>query len=225
LNLLVSETFYSIQGEGPLMGTPCLFIRTAYCNLHCTWCDAWYTWDHKRADVKKESFSIPVEDLIKDVRRHRVIIITGGEPLLQRDALEELIGWAGAYGRLWQFETNGTRPPLRTNVDIRYVVSPKLSNNEADPFGRRIKYDVLRQFLGRTHYFKFVIDHPEDVDEAVHIVNFLGLDNRIVWLMPQAVDSDMLSLKGEWIAEECKRRGWMYSDRLHIRLYGDQRGT
>src|SRR5262245_25349434 len=52
----ISETFRSLQGEGPYSGMPATFIRTGYCNLHCDWCDAWYTWNVGRVPNIKSTF-------------------------------------------------------------------------------------------------------------------------------------------------------------------------
>jgi 7-carboxy-7-deazaguanine synthase len=220
----VSEKFVSIQGEGPLSGRSATFIRTAYCNLHCTWCDAWYTWDHSRVNVKETSKQEETTEVAKWIRNQvpNLVIFTGGEPLLQEDALFEVF-LGRRSGQMFQFETNGTIKPhtaLSMCQDVWWVVSPKLKNNGADNFKRRIKPRVLEWFNERPHTaFKFVIESPQDIDE----VACLELDNVI--LMPEGTTSEELDEKMPWIIEACIEQGWTYSDRLHIRAFGDKRGT
>ena len=81
----ISEIFYSIQGEGRLVGTPSVFIRTSGCNLRCVWCDTPYTsWT---PEGEKRS----VDEIVNEVEKypHRHVVLTGGEPLLAAE-IEEL---------------------------------------------------------------------------------------------------------------------------------------
>ena len=77
----IIEVFHSIKGEGPFTGYRTSFIRTARCNLRCTWCDTTYSFGPGRER------SIP--SLVREVRRHgtRYACLTGGEPLLQRESV------------------------------------------------------------------------------------------------------------------------------------------
>ena len=81
----ISEIFYSLQGEGRLIGLPSVFIRTSGCNLRCVWCDTPYT------SWQPEGRSYPIEKIIREVEKYpaRHVVITGGEPLLAPE-LEEL---------------------------------------------------------------------------------------------------------------------------------------
>ena len=74
----ISEIFYSLQGEGRLIGLPSVFIRTSGCNLRCVWCDTPYT------SWQPEGRSYPIEKIIREVEKYpaRHVVITGGEPLL-----------------------------------------------------------------------------------------------------------------------------------------------
>ena len=81
----ISEIFYSIQGEGRLLGVPSVFVRTSGCNLRCRWCDTPYT------SWKPEGKSWSVKNILGEVDKYptRHVVITGGEPLLAPD-IEEL---------------------------------------------------------------------------------------------------------------------------------------
>jgi len=222
--LWLSEVFDSIQGEGPLMGQPATFIRTAYCNLHCTWCDAWYTWDHKRIDVKANSYAVNTQTYKPEMKR--IVILTGGEPLLQQEALFQFIRTNPNHD--YQFETNGTIIPNSSAMTFRpvyYVVSPKLLNNQADSKRQRIRDVPMKWFRNNSAYFKFVIKNPSDLKEVGRILLDYDIHARRVWLMPEGRSSEELDRVAPFVADECKRQGYNYSDRLQIRLWGDKRGT
>jgi organic radical activating enzyme len=150
-----------------------------------------------------------------------MVVITGGEPLLQQRDLAALID-ALRVNRGWrvEIETAGTIAPA-LDVD-QWNVSPKLENsgNRRD---RRYKPDVLRAFqaTGRAA-FKFVVTEVEDLDEITAIVDECALDN--VWLMPEGIDAAALDARLAWIAPAAIERGWNVTTRLHVVLWGNERG-
>jgi 7-cyano-7-deazaguanosine (preQ0) biosynthesis protein QueE len=101
MNASITEIFRSIQGEGKYLGLPMVFVRFAGCDVGCAWCDTDYT-------LKEE---LPVEDLAARIRAlcHEVsfISLTGGEPLLQAEALTALLPLLKKEGRMIFLETNG----------------------------------------------------------------------------------------------------------------------
>src|SRR5688572_33012587 len=80
----ISEIFYSIQGEGRLLGIPSMFVRTSGCNLRCRWCDTPYT------SWQPEGKSWSVEEILGEIAKYpnRHVVITGGETLLEPDIVE-----------------------------------------------------------------------------------------------------------------------------------------
>ena len=99
-----SEIFYSIQGEGQLVGLPSVFFRTSYCNLRCIWCDTPYTsWQPENKDIS-------VEDAVAAILAHdcKQVVITGGEPFMQPKALISLCQQLQQRGLHITIETNGT---------------------------------------------------------------------------------------------------------------------
>ena len=98
----VTEIFRSLQGEGKNQGKGCLFIRFAGCNLNCHWCDTEY--------AKTGGNELSLDAILEQVWRNNppYICITGGEPLLQADALEPLLASLHKRGALIDIETNGT---------------------------------------------------------------------------------------------------------------------
>lgn len=215
-----------MQGEGVLAGTPSVFVRTSGCNLRCSWCDSAYTsWE-------PEGETEDVENIVEHVEGYDVdhVVLTGGEPLLQSD-FDEL---CAALDEHKTVETNAT---VYRDVDADLVsMSPKLSNSTpSEDAGawreihekERLDFDVIDSYISSHDYqLKFVVADREDLDEIKDVLASLSDYNRNrVLLMPEGVDRDTLRERGEWLAEVCKERGFRYSPRLQIHIYGNKRGT
>jgi organic radical activating enzyme len=236
------EIFHTLQGEGIGVGTPAVFIRTSRCNLHCVWCDTDHTWNFEGTPWQHEKDAIPG---YKKHRREDVTwemtpadaatailaygcghtVITGGEPLLQEADLLEMIGHIRAREpeHFFEVETNGTRMPGEAFArEIgRFNVSPKLANSGMDA-ALRIVPGVLAHFAAMPQAcFKFVISAEADLEE----VWALGLPREKILLMPEGRDVASLDANAAWLAGRCRDLGVRFSDRLHIRLWGDKRGV
>ena len=115
--LQLAEIFYSVQGEGTWTGTPAVFVRLAGCNLSCAFCDTDYAL----------AFVDAIDGVVARVRAAGgacpMVILTGGEPLAQREALA-LIDALRADGRRVHVESNGTIP-TDLPADVWLTVSPK----------------------------------------------------------------------------------------------------
>jgi organic radical activating enzyme len=115
--LQLTEIFYSVQGEGTWTGTPAVFVRLAGCNLSCSFCDTDYAL----------KFFGSVADVVARVRDAGgscpMVILTGGEPLAQRETVA-LIDALRADGRRVHIESNGTLP-TELPGDVWLTVSPK----------------------------------------------------------------------------------------------------
>jgi 7-carboxy-7-deazaguanine synthase len=226
--LKLSELFVSLQGEGPSLGKPCAFLRLAGCNLHCRFCDTKYTWDfqtYRYQDEVRVRAITEVADEIVATGQSR-LVITGGEPLIQRRALERLLALLPATFVV-EVETNGTFSPgdaLAARVD-QWNVSPKLENG-GDPRAARVVPAALAALVatGRA-YLKFVLDDPRDADEALSLARELGVANERVLFMAQATTRDELRRSSPLVAAEALARGVGYSHRLHVELWGGRRGT
>jgi 7-carboxy-7-deazaguanine synthase len=227
--LVVSEVFGpTFQGEGPSLGRRAGFVRLGRCNLACTWCDTPYTWDWQRFDPKVELAQRSADDVAAQVEAMRVplVVVTGGEPLLQQSHLHPLLGRLRETGHEVEVETAGTVAPddeVTAAVD-RFNVSPKLasSGNAAE---RRYRPDVLRAFVatGKAN-FKFVATSPADLDEAAYVVRDVGIDARAVWVMPEGTAAATVTQRLGDLAAGVTERGWNLTTRLHVVLWGDQRG-
>jgi 7-carboxy-7-deazaguanine synthase len=224
--IVVNEWFGpTIQGEGPSTGRRCGFVRLGRCNQSCVWCDEPQTWAWDRFDSAAELHEMPVTDVVAAVEAMDVdmVVITGGEPLLQQQALEVLLRELKHGGKRIEIETAGTiAPAMADGLVDQWNVSPKLANS-GNPRERRYKPDVLRAFeaTGRAA-FKFVACEPSDLDEVDAMVGVCGLTN--IWIMPEGTDASTLQRRAAVLADDVVKRGWNLSSRLHILLWGDARG-
>lgn len=225
----ISEIFYSIQGEGSLVGIPSVFVRTSGCNLRCVWCDTPYTsWTPEGAEMS-------VGEIVSSVRSYpaKHVVVTGGEPMIapEAGALTRALRELGLHITI---ETAGT---VFTEVACDLMsISPKLANSTprereggrwaAQHERLRFRPDVLRRLMDLCAYqLKFVIASPDDIGEVSSMVSTLGAAPENVILMPEGTDAASLQERGRWLAEICKGRGWRYSPRLHVDLWGNRRGV
>lgn len=225
----ISEIFYSIQGEGSLVGVPSVFIRTSGCNLRCTWCDTPYTsWQPEGDDL---SITQIIEAAAGFSSPH--IVITGGEPMISPQIVE-LTTAVRERGMHITIETAGTvYAPVACDL---MSISPKLKNSiplERDQ-GRwagqhdrlRLQPGILKRLIAEYEYqLKFVVASPEDLAEIAEIREMLLAPRSRVILMPEGTDAAILHQRGIWLAEICKVEGYRYSPRLHVDLWGNRRGT
>ena len=224
--LVVSEVFGpTFQGEGPSLGRRAGFVRLGRCNLSCSFCDTPYTWDWERHDPAKELTRIDVCDLADRVRAMHVplVVVTGGEPLLQQSHLVEFLSELHPSHEV-EIETAGTLAPNDQLVSLvtRFNVSPKLSNSGMD-LERRYKPAVLRALEAtRKAAFKFVVSDEESLEEVESIVDECRLHD--VWVMPEGVTPEGITGRSRDLAEAVLRRGWNLTTRLHVLLWGDERG-
>jgi 7-carboxy-7-deazaguanine synthase len=227
----LAELFYSIQGEGKLVGVPSVFVRASGCNLRCVWCDTPYaSWDPEGPDIEIAQIARRVAEF----GAHHVVV-TGGEPLVMPDIVE-LCDALKSNGHHITIETAATVfKPLKLDLAS---LSPKLSNStptdrEGGRFAaahekNRLRIDVIQQFIDSSPAFqlKFVVSHERDMEEIDAILKQLhGLGPDDVLLMPEGIDEATLDSRAGWIADICKRTGYRFCPRLHVALYGNVRGT
>lgn len=226
----VSEVFLSLQGEGVHVGTPSVFLRTFRCNLTCGWCDSKYTWlNQDTARAGREYQLMTTSGLLEKVLAYgtRHLVLTGGEPLLNQRVLLPVLSDLKKRGFYVEVETNGTLAPsveFAAAVDC-FNVSPKTSNSGVDE-RLRTRPRVTRAFVdSKKAWFKFVIGRLEDVMEVEDLISKSSIPRELVLLMPEGTDSTALLERGRWLAELCKEKGFRFSPRLHILLFGNRRGT
>jgi 7-carboxy-7-deazaguanine synthase len=225
--LRISEIFYSIQGEGILAGIPSVFLRTSGCNLRCTWCDTPYT------SWKPEGTEMTMGAILSDVRRRWAthVVVTGGEPMIA-DQIVELTKGLKKLDLHVTIETAGT--VYKPVVCDLMSISPKLANStpvrrEGGKYAAqhdRLRYqpDVLKRLMEFEYQLKFVVAAKEDLEEIEKIIKETGADRSRVVLMPEGTSTDAIFERAKWIVDICKRERFRYSPRLHIDLYGNERG-
>lgn len=224
------EIFASLQGEGPSAGQPCAFIRLSRCNLACTWCDTAYTWrftgpdafDRKANQVTLSEADAAAQILALGQQR---LVITGGEPLLQGAALARMV--ALLPGMSIEIETNGTVAP-HPDIDrlvAQYNVSPKLDHAGNSRINALIPERLSVWSKKPKAYFKFVISAPEDLAQVLELRDAYAIPAQRIFVMPEGTESEILRRRERWLAPLALKHGLRLSDRLHIHLYGDTRGT
>lgn len=266
--LRVNEMFCSIQGEGLYSGFPSIFVRTVGCNLRCVFkdsiCDTPYTsfspenthyndWDDLMSDF---------ENLKKSNPTVNHLVITGGEPLLQAEAVKEFIErvyqlrddwvitietngtmeaimpWEGEDGYVYAVDMWSISPKLSTSVDhnCKFLTEEKRDDHDK----KRINIDNLNSYGISANYahsedlacmiqLKFVYSGEESVNEIEEILNKLTYDTvgiaYAIMLMPEGTTNDQLNNIQQECVKVCIEKGWIFTDRLHIRIWGDKRGV
>ncbi|MCK5225248.1 MAG: 7-carboxy-7-deazaguanine synthase QueE [Planctomycetes bacterium] len=225
--MIVSEIFYSLQGEGFLTGVPSVFIRLAGCPLRCKWCDTKYAWDAKAG----QDFSI--EKIIKTIKKWpcRFVVITGGEPMVNSE-LGELTAQLKEIGKHITIETAGIKFVANLDCDLMSI-SPKLGNAELADGKSALNVEVLNELTANYKYqLKFVIcteqslsvDSKDDLAEIKQLLAQIeNVDLEKVMLMPQAATRDELLAKSEMVAELCRQSGFVFCQRLQVLLWDNQR--
>lgn len=162
----VNEIFSSFQGEGVYCGVPATFLRLSGCNLNCEFCDTEFN------EYKEISVELVKEIILQHMKNHntKLLVITGGEPLLQYEELKELVESLNCN---IQIETNGSilRIPLQ---NVSYEISPKKDMEKIFEFYK----DYSKA------YFKFIIEDGFDIQLIKQLLKKYNY-TKTVWLQPQ----------------------------------------
>lgn len=204
----VYEIFHSIQGEGPFMGKPAVFIRLSGCvEPFCEWCDTKYA-----CQVEGEALS--TQAILDRLKQYAcdLVVITGGEPFLQwKTGLSELVQKLNQENYDIQYETSG-KVPLPDDPTGYVVCSPKYINNSW-------------QFIAENHQivdaFKFVI--KDDFEKIKSFKETYHIPNHKVWLMPLGADKIEQQKLMPAIWDLAVRNQFNFSPRLHVLAFDQQR--
>jgi len=194
----ISEIFVSLQGEGTRTGEPFIFIRLAGCSIKCKWCDTRYAW--------KKGKKMKLSEVFKSIKRFKDInsvLITGGEPLEQRESVIQLMKILILSGYEVFLETNGTMPltGLPPEVIVTMDIKPPSSGVSDRLFFPNI--DLLRS----KDEVKFVIADRRDFDWAVSFINNHRIRTNNIFF--SAADN---LLKPQTLAK------WILSSNIKVRL-------
>jgi 7-carboxy-7-deazaguanine synthase len=190
--LRVTEIFHSIQGESTHAGRPCTFVRLTGCPMRCVWCDSEYTFSGG------ESFSL--EDVLNQVRAFdcKLVEVTGGEPLAQREAFA-LIERLCSEGFEVLVETGGFVSTAEVDPRARIILDVKCpaSGEEA-----RNHWPNLEHLRADRDEVKFVIMNFEDWIYALEIIKRYELDKRAkaILISPAWGTLDLKDM-AEWVTK------------------------
>lgn len=192
--LKVNEIFFSIQGESSLAGVPCIFVRLTYCNLRCTYCDTEYAF--------YEGTDMSLEEVLKKIGEFdcRLVEITGGEPLLQKES-RELMTRLCDSGYQVMLETSGSIELHDVDPRVRKIVDIKCPTSKMD---HKNKWSIVSQ-LSQSDEVKFVIGNREDYLWAKEVIERHRLSERVSAVLLSPVFDRMDS---QGLAE------WVLTDRL-----------
>ncbi len=184
----VTEIFFSLQGEGTRAGLPCVFVRFTGCDLRCGYCDTAYAF-HGGEEMSQAA-------ILDAVGRHpsKLVCLTGGEPLLQRE-LPELARAMLARGYEVTVETHGQRPLDRLPAEVVRIVDVKTPDS-----GEVTTDFAYLDRLAPRDEVKFVVASRADFDWSLEVVRRHALEGRVqvlfspVWekVEPRALAAWML---------------------------------
>ena len=250
----------TIQGEGKLAGVPSLFIRLSSCNLRCIWqmedgsycrCDTTYASFHP-----DHILEFPVDKVFDWVSHNlgaiRHVVLTGGEPLLQKKPLAQLCRrLKEELGVHLTLESNGSLfdKEVAHWIDL-FSISPKLSNStpnpeklahykleEAGPYKfhgqKRLNLDALQSYIDLTQdgkkqlQLKFVVGKTDDYLEIqdTFLSQLTSWKSEDILLMPLGATREEIAKSSPLVLEMAIRHGWRFSPRVHIELFGSKSGV
>lgn len=226
----VNEVFYSIQGEGAFAGRPAVFIRLQGCPVGCTFCDTKHTWSvagsletSRDAILEDRGLSparwawIAPEELAAWVGREAhsaaIVVITGGEPLLQRDGVSRLVELLVAQRRQVQIETSGTVDhPLFTDGGLYGDPNPWITVSPKWGSKLPVKDDALRH----ADEIKVVVSSDWILGELFDAINRGAVAASKVRLQPETGPNFEWSSRRA--VEVCKAHGFKLSLQTHTWL-------
>ncbi|MFI5303991.1 MAG: radical SAM protein [Nitrospiria bacterium] len=193
--MIINEIFYSIQGESTFSGFPCVFVRTTGCHLRCSWCDTEYAFHEGR--------EFNVDDIIHQVEEFncRLVEVTGGEPLLQKDIYPLMEGLL-QKGFSVLLETSGAVDISPVDSRVRIVMDVKCPRSKMSD---RMIWKNL-SLLKKTDEIKFVVADIEDYQWARSVLHKWKPQQEVIF-SPVFGQQDPRRL-----AE------WILADRLPVRL-------
>jgi 7-carboxy-7-deazaguanine synthase len=207
--LLVCETFASLMGESTRAGLPAFFIRLAGCNLRCRYCDTTYAYEG--------GHEMTVAALVEMVRvqPHRLVLVTGGEPLLQAETPALLAEMLDA-GFTVCLETNGSQPIDAVAAGVHRILDLKCPGSGMSQHNDWRNLELLTP----KDEVKFVVTDRQDFTWALEVVETHGLTERVPVLISPVFGQVALQEAAAWILDS--RRPLRLNPQLHKYIWGPE---
>ena len=216
----ICEIFKGIQGEGRYAGIPIIFVRVSGCTRKCSYCDTKY--HIKGEKMKIEKIAEKIDRLSKG--KIKDICFTGGEPLLYWEEILQLIDYLDRYFSTkykYHLETNGD---LINTIDVFLVVVAYFNYIAISPKEEKVAKRVTRLLneLRKCECLSCEVDIKIVTDLEKVGKNLIKYATMLMPLTTFNKKKDLEIKKRVW--EYCIKKGLRYSPRLHIDLWGEERG-
>ena len=189
--LKINEIYHSIQGESSFTGLPCIFIRLTYCNLRCSYCDSEYTF--------YEGTDMSIDEILNKIKKYscKLVEVTGGEPLFQKNCIELLQKLVDLDYKVL-LETSGSLTIKDVPKEVINIIDFKCpsSNMKKKNLWENINY------LKPDDEVKFVIGNREDYDWAKNKIKKYNLTNTCKVLMSPTYKEIEPGMITKWILED-----------------------
>lgn len=201
--MYITEIFYSIQGEGLTTGKRTVFIRTAGCNLRCTWCDTKYAYQPGK--------KYTIDEILKTISKFdcNAVSVTGGEPLIQKD-IYKLIDKLLKSKKNVLLETGGSVAINRVRKSNRSSARLMISMDIKCPSSKMDSKNCFSniRYLQKRDQLKFVIQDRNDYYYAKRVIKKYRPRCEIIFQPEFSVSAKLFHSLAEWILK----------DKLNVRL-------
>jgi 7-carboxy-7-deazaguanine synthase len=207
----INEIFYSLQGEGLLVGTPSIFVRTSGCNLRCTYCDTTYEYS--------KGTEMTIQEILTEVKKYpcSYICITGGEPLFQKET-PKLIDSLLKKNYSVCLETNGSFSIMNLVGKKSFIISLDIKCPSSGSQDDMNMNNIIA--LSKDDQLKFIIKNKEDYLYAKEV---LKKYNPICTVFFQPVWETNPKMLASWILRDGLQV--RLSIQLHKIVWGAKRGV
>ena len=197
MKLKVNEIYYSIQGESSYTGLPCIFIRLTYCNLRCTYCDSEYTFH--------DGNNMSINDILETIKQYscKLIEVTGGEPLVQKECITLLKKLVDLDYEVL-LETSGSLTIKDVPKQVINIIDFKCPSSGMK---KKNHWDNIN-YLKPNDEVKFIIEDREDYEWAKIKIRQYNLNKKSKILMSPSYNK----------IEEKEIVEWILKDNLNVKF-------
>jgi len=191
MKLKVNEIFFSIQGESSQAGRPCVFVRLTYCNLRCSYCDTEYAF--------YEGVEMEIDEIISEIQKYncKLIEITGGEPLVQKNSLL-LMKMLCDLDYEVMLETSGSLLINEVDPRVKIIMDLKCPSSLME---KKNNYKNLN-YLKPNDELKFVIGDRNDYEWSKEIIQKNNLEGKVEILFSPVFEKIQPIDIVQWILED-----------------------